>query len=131
MATKKRSSNSSPNFWGMITSIVIASMNKGQLPIVLIFGLLCFMIYRMPQPDVTTLAFHLLDILERAHILGYVMFVVVSVAWFIHARWQRRIIVSEIDHVAKERDCYQKLAGIPILSTESRDARKPKKEIRK
>lgn len=123
--------NLRPNMWGAITTVIVAAIDKGQLPLVLIAGVLIFLIYRMPVSDVAPFARHLLDILERGHIIGYIVGMAALIGWFVHARWQRQSISSEFREIAKERDHYQELAGVAVESSASEITHKPKKEKKK
>jgi hypothetical protein len=120
-----------PNIWGAITMMVVAAIDKGQLPLVLIAAVLVFLIYRMPTSEVTPFARHLLDVLEKGHIIGYIIALGAFIGWLIHASWQRRLISSEFREITKERDHYQEMAGVIVESSMSEGTRKPKKEKQK
>lgn len=123
--------NLRPNMWGAIMTMVVAAIDKGQLPLVLIAAVLIVLIYRMPTSDVAPFARYLLDVLERGHIIGYIIGMVALIGWFIHSRWLRKSISSEFGKIADERDHYQKLAGVAVESSVPELTHKPKKEKKK
>ena len=65
------------------------------------------LIVKMPPEDVSKLVFRLVDGLERNSFLGYILSVVVLAGWYVHARYQRRVITSEIERMAAERNRLQ------------------------
>lgn len=76
--------------------ILVASINKGQFPLA-IFGLIAMsLIWRIPSEDVSTLVFRIVDGLERGVLLGYGLALVALGGWYIHARYQRRVISVEL-----------------------------------
>ena len=80
----------------------------------------------MPPQDVSKLVFQIFDMLANGKLLGYVLFSLVSVGWFVHAKWQRRIMSEEIDRVSQERNLLQEKAiDAPIESSEPRKRRQP------
>lgn len=83
-------------------------MNKGQFPIALVGLIFVIMILKMPSEDVSKLVFKLFDALIMRYIFGYVAAVVAIGGWFIHSKWQRRIITVEMKRIARERDKWQR-----------------------
>src|SRR5579883_954121 len=61
----------------------------------------------MPKQDVGNLVFELMDDLKSGWLAGYVLAVVFLVGWYLHARYQRRLITGEMRRIAKERDMLQ------------------------
>jgi hypothetical protein len=59
-----------PNIWGMIQNIAIASMNRGQFPLVCAAAVIIFIIYKMPPDDISKLAFSILGRLEMMYLGG-------------------------------------------------------------
>jgi len=115
MATNKKLSPRSTKpkaqtFWGMITEVLIASMNRGQFPIacLTLFGM--FMIYRMSAADVSRLVFQVEEHLASAAFAGYLLSFFLGGGWFFHARWQRRIISAEMERIGNEKTMLQEKA---------------------
>jgi hypothetical protein len=115
---------------GAVSSVFIAAIEKGQLPVVLIAMLLGIMLIRMPAEDVSLLTFRLLDFLAKWHILGWALEAITLILWFMHAKIQRGMITSEFDRVTKERDYYQALAGVKVKSSSSESDSDPRMENR-
>jgi hypothetical protein len=56
---------------------------------------------------VSKLMFRLLDVAEEERLVGYVVSVVSLLGWFFHARYQRRLIVQEMQRISDERNQLQ------------------------
>ena len=106
----KNSKPKSQTFWGMITEVLIASMNKGQFPIacLTLFGML--MVYRMPPADVSKLVFQLEEHLASMAFTGYLLSFFLGGGWFFHARWQRKVITAEMERIGNEKTLLQEKA---------------------
>ena len=65
--------------------------------------------------------------LETGRFLGYVLTPVVTAAWYLHARWQRRGFEYEMRRMAEKRDEMQEKA-LPDLLESSQPERKKKKQ---
>jgi hypothetical protein len=50
----------------------------------------------MPPEDVSELVFRVVDGLERGALFGYLLAVVAIGGWYVHARYQRRLISVEL-----------------------------------
>lgn len=62
-----------------------------------ILGLVAMsLIWRMPPEDVSELVFRIVDGLERGVLLGYGLALIAVGGWFVHARYQRRVISMEL-----------------------------------
>jgi uncharacterized membrane protein YbhN (UPF0104 family) len=108
-------------FWHMVRDVLIASMSKGQLPLVLVAGLAAEMIWKMPSDEVGRLASRLVDGLELKWLLGYVLFVLTLVLWYALGRAQRRWFAGEMKRVTNERNAAQeRLAGRSFESSEKK-----------
>jgi hypothetical protein len=117
MADTPNSVSGQLNFWGAASSIMIAAINRGQFPFALAALVLIVIILRLPQEDVSALAHQLIELVERMHILGFIAFGLTAILWYVHARWQREAISSEFEEIVKERDYFQKAAGVPVESS--------------
>lgn len=92
----------------MLRDVLIASMSKGQFPLALLALIFVVMILKMPQADVSKLVFEIFQLLKQGYYVGYALSALTIGGWFMHARWQRRVIDSEMARIAQERDRYQK-----------------------
>ena len=107
MAKKQRSNSLKIGFWTMMRDVLVASMNKGQFPLALVGFIFIIMILKMPSEDVSKLMFAILDGVSAGYYLGYLLSFILLSSWFIHTRWQRRIITSEMARVTEERNRLQ------------------------
>jgi hypothetical protein len=103
-----------------LRDILIASISKGQFPMVLCATVVLVIVLRMPPEDVSGLAFRILDAAERRAIGGYVLAAILLVAWIIHARYQRKQFRIEFDRISSERnDAQARVLGNRVQSSEA------------
>lgn len=95
------------NVWDTLSSVFIASMNKGQFPSAIIGLILFIFALRMPPEDLSRFAFSVKDDLVSGALAGYVIAFFTTTGWFVHARWQRRVISTEIQRIGKEKSRIQ------------------------
>ena len=108
----------------MIRDVLIASMNKGQFIPALVAISFITMLIRMPAEGVERLAFQILFHLEKWDLIGYVLTVMALSGWAFHAKWQRRVIHSEMERLSEERNRLQ--AEATTAAIESTTGRKSK-----
>jgi len=72
--------------------IVVASINKGQLPILMVGIIFLVIVVKMPEKDVSKLAFEIVQDLKTLHLLGYALFIVTLGFWYLHAQLMRRLL---------------------------------------
>lgn len=87
----------------MFRDVLIASMNKGQLPLIIVLFVVILTVWKMPSEDVSKLVFFTVDQLINGMLFGYFLFSATLIGWFFHARWQRKRLTSEIERVSMER----------------------------
>lgn len=110
MAKKRPSSLTRPfgGAWAAaLRDVLIASINKGQFPLAVLGLVLLTLILKMPPADVSKRVFRLVDGVERGSLLGYLLSLLLLGGWYIHARYQRRVIAEELDRMAAERNTLQ------------------------
>lgn len=105
---KKEKPKSDIGFNQMLRDVLIASMNKGQFPLALSALIFVVLILKMPQKDVSTLVFRLLDRAEARELLGWVSTVTMVVVWYLHTRSLRRWCAAELDRISNERNSLQR-----------------------
>jgi hypothetical protein len=105
---KKEKPKSDIGFNQMLRDVLIASMNKGQFPLALGALIFVILILKMPQKDVSTLVFRLLDGAEARELLGWVSMVIMVVVWYLHTRSLRRWCAAELDRISNERNSLQR-----------------------
>lgn len=81
----------------MLRDVFCASINKGQLPILLVGIIFLVMVVRMPPEDVSKLAFQTLEELKNLHLLGYATTVLVLVLWYKHAQLMRSQLLGRTE----------------------------------
>lgn len=84
--------------------IGVASMNKGQFPLFVFAIIILSLIWKMPPDDVSKLVNSLIFMLQNGELVGYVLATFTTGGWFVHAKWQRRIISREIQRLSDERN---------------------------
>lgn len=110
MARKRSTSSTHPlgAAWATaLRDVLIASINKGQFPFAILGLVVLTLILKMPSGDVSKLVFRLVDGVERGSFLGYLLSLLLLVGWYVHARYQRRVIAAEIERMAAERNTLQ------------------------
>jgi hypothetical protein len=102
-----------------VRDVLIAAINKGQLPVVFGGIIIVSMLWRMPEKDVGVLVFRLLDSAERERLIGYAFGILSLTGLFFHARYQRKLMTAEMQRVSSERnDLQQRELGKRIRSSE-------------
>lgn len=110
--------NRSINFWLFARDVLRDAINKGQGIPYLLGIILMVIVLKMPGEDVSKLAFLILDAIINYSILGWGIAIIVLPGWYVHAKWQRRIMYDEIARIADERNSLQtKLLGSDIKSS--------------
>ena len=111
LMAKRRSTSTAHSFgaaWATaLRDVLIASINKGQFPFAILGLILLALIMKMPPDDVSRLVFRLVDGVERGSLFGYALSLFLLAGWYVHARYQRRVISQEIERMAAERNMLQ------------------------
>lgn len=101
--------------------IIVASMNRGQLPILAVALIIGLAIWRMPAQDVSKWVFEVTHLLATRKLLGYALFLVAMIGWYLHARWMRKEFSEECLRIGTEKsDLQSKLAGTKFKSSDHR-----------
>jgi hypothetical protein len=118
---KKQQSAPKVGFWQMVRDVLVASLNKGQFPLACCFVLAIVISVRMPEGDLSKLAWRLLDDLESGKVLGYALFVLALLGWYGHSRFLRKMASDEMNRVTRERNRLQEKAiGQPLESSDKK-----------
>ena len=116
--SKKRNNSYRPNGWGFLQNVLIAAMNKGQLPGMVIALLLIILFCRYPAEELPVLVENLLNISKVNSILGWILAVGITFVGYLVNRWQRRIHTKEIQRISKEkRQLQEKLTNAKLPSS--------------
>ncbi|UJB17601.1 MULTISPECIES: hypothetical protein [Lysobacter] len=94
-----------------VRDIVVASINKGQLPVLSLSAVLLLIVYRMPVDKVAELAFKLIEHLQSGAITGWLLMVLVTGGWFFHSKHMIKQFKSEHDRIGQEKSQLQHQAA--------------------
>lgn len=93
--------------WDTISRVFITSMNKGQFPAAILGLILIIITLRIPPEDLSRFVFEVKEDIKGGALLGYAVGFFATSGWFIHARWQRRVISNEIHRIGQEKSRIQ------------------------
>lgn len=105
--TRKASNNQKVTWAQAFRDVTIASMNRGQLPVLALIAFVMLMVVRMPSEDVSKLVFSVMEKLANGEMVAYVLLVVVTGAWFFHARKMRQAFTAEMERAGREKSRLQ------------------------
>lgn len=83
--------------------MVVAAINKGQLPVLGVLFVVLLFIFKLPEERIGDLARDLLMHLIDGSLGGYLLAVVFGSSWFFHAKAMRRSFSSEVDRIGREK----------------------------
>lgn len=92
----------------MLRDVLVASLNKGQFLLALVGLIIIIIVARLPPEDLHAVIISVVDKLNAGDLLGWILFVCVSVAWAILSHRTRRIHENEIKRIGKEKSDLQK-----------------------
>jgi hypothetical protein len=120
MASKTKQSEKSSVSWAQaVRDIFVASIDKGQLPVLGIIFIFVMLIWKMPEQDVSRLMFQFFESLQRYESLGYVLSLILSIGWFSHVRQIRMSFRKEAERIGQEKSNLQnKLSDSTFESSE-------------
>lgn len=94
-------------------------MNKGQLPLLGVIGIVGLIVLRMTPEKVDALAQRIIDALENGSLVGYFLLVVTIAAWYLQARSARIEFSTEFRRIGVEKsDVQSKAAGEQFQSSD-------------
>jgi hypothetical protein len=95
-----------------LRDMVVASINRGQLPVFGIFFVLLMLVWKMPGEDVSKLVFEIFALLRNGELFAYILAFLLGIGWFVHARIMRKVFSDEFERIGLEKSELQgKLAG--------------------
>lgn len=97
-------------FFQMLRDVLVASLNRGQFPMAIMGLIVTIAVCRMPPADLSRLIFRLLNAAEAHQYGGYVLSLVIALAWAIHGKGQRRVMTAEIRRLSEQRNRFHQLA---------------------
>jgi len=109
-------------FFEMLRDALVASLRKGQFPMAVMGLIAVIAVCRMPAANLSQLVFRILDAAEAREYGGYALSVMITLAWAIHGKRQRREFTTEVRRLSDELDRLQQLA----LDVQIRSSRRGK-----
>ena len=108
--------------WAQATrDIVVASINKGQLPILGLFGIILLLIYKLDPKDIMIVIRALGVKLSHGEMLSYLLLTIVILGWYFHARYTRKYHSEEYKRIGREKSDLQNLiADRKLISSEKK-----------
>lgn len=101
--TNSRNSNAA----GAIRDILVASLNKGQFPIAGVLLIFVIIFWRLPENELSIFLNNSFDRFENNYIIGWCLFVISLIGWYIHYRYVNKIHQKEMDRVTQEKERLQ------------------------
>lgn len=99
--------------------MVIASMNKGQLPILGVLAIIALVIWRMPETEITPMLKSIGEKMVKFELLSYPLLLVSLTGWFLHARSMRRRFSEEYKRIGREKSELQRqLTSLDLQSSD-------------
>ncbi|RYZ88574.1 MAG: hypothetical protein EOP04_09055 [Proteobacteria bacterium] len=91
----------------MVRDVLVAAINKGQLPVLGIFAVLLLIIYKLPETDVSSFARELFLAVADGRILWLGLWLGTTTAWIVHARIMRKQYSKEYQRIGNEKSNLQ------------------------
>lgn len=101
--SKNRNNPYRPNVWGWLRDVLIASMDRGQLPGMTIAVILIILFIRYPSDEIPELIDKLLNISNLNRILGWIVAGVVVFGGYLVTRWLKITHTKEIQRISDEK----------------------------
>ena len=111
MAGKSNSSSKGVSWAEAARDVLIASMNKGQLPVLAVSACVFLMIFRMPSGDVSTLANEIVARLVDWTLVGWGMTLVIAFCWWFQAKQARTEYTAELARIGEQKSRAQDVAA--------------------
>jgi hypothetical protein len=83
--------------------IVVTSMNRGQLPVLGLIGIVVLLLWKMPESDVSKLVFDIFQELKNGQLLAYPLWLITVAGWFYHAKSMRQMFSDEAARIGREK----------------------------
>lgn len=95
------------NWPGMIRDVLVASLNKGQFPLALVFVIFIIIFCRLPEADLSKFVFDFWNKCERFYVIGWILFGVTLFGWYFNTRYIRKNHAQEMHRIAEEKKYLQ------------------------
>lgn len=104
----------------MVRDVLIAAMNKGQLPTLILMFIGGVIAWRLPPEDLSKLVSRIVGRLEDWTLVGWLLFILALVGWYLHSRKMRREFTGEYDRIGNEKSrLQQQVAGKKLASSKT------------
>jgi len=121
---KKAQKKSPPIGWPQaVRDIVIASINKGQAPLLAVAAIVLLMIVKMSADQVNQLVHQVLLRFVDYSIVGWLLAATVAFCWWFHAQRTRKEFNLELARIGEQKSVAQQAAAGRTLPG-SRDTRR-------
>jgi len=107
-------------FFRMLRDVLVAQINKGQYPLLIMGFVSSEIVWKLPPDDVSRIVLRLLDAAELERWGGYGLSLMIAFAWFFHSRYQMRLMAGEVARAGDQKTRVQErmLGGGRIKSSE-------------
>lgn len=108
MAKENRHTQPSKVTWAEATrDIIITSINRGQLPTVVLLFALLLILSRYPAEQLPKLVYDVGESFLDWQGLSYAVSIILALGWFIHAKSMRRSYSEEYKRIGREKSKLQ------------------------
>jgi phosphotransferase system glucose/maltose/N-acetylglucosamine-specific IIC component len=115
---KQQNNFNRPNFWGFLQNVLLASLNKGQLPGMFVGLYMLILIIKLPTNEVSDIIREIITISKVNSILGWVLAVIVTLVSYYLIKRLRINHTNEIKRITnKKQELQEKLAGKKLPSS--------------
>lgn len=116
--TRARSSTGSVTWAQAVRDIVVAAINRGQLPVLGLLALLLLLIWKMPPDQAGAFLVEMWRDLRAAQMLAYFLLAGSVGGWYFHSKSQRKWFSEEMDRIGKEKsDLQSTISGTKFKSS--------------
>ena len=103
-----------------LRDVIIAAINKGQLPILGAIAFVFVIFLRMPEGSIPDFVENFMNLLAAWNLVGYILFLLSIFAWFFHVRHMRASFSREYRRIGKEKsELQEKQMGKRLKSSDS------------
>lgn len=108
------------NLFDFLITVLVAALNKGQLPLMFIGLWILILCFRVPSEDILPFFKSLLEISQFKNVFGWIGFGGVSTVSFYINRRLRRKHTQEIKRISEEKTRLQELVARKNLPSSNR-----------
>lgn len=99
--------------------MIVAAIDRGQLPTFGILIVVVTLLAKMSESDVAKLVFSIFESLRNFELFAYIFSFMLCTGWFVHAKTMRKLFSAEAERIGREKSELQsKLAQVTFESSE-------------